>query len=82
MSIVVQTDRLRHEMERRGWDVTDLAREARLSHATVSTALAGHAITARSLSLIAEALSRVQPSEIIDNLIRFDPRDRDINWYS
>jgi lambda repressor-like predicted transcriptional regulator len=77
----VQTDRLRYEMTRRGWGATDLAREARLSHATVSTALAGHAITAKSLSLIAEALSRVPPSDVIDNLIHIDRRDHGINWY-
>jgi transcriptional regulator with XRE-family HTH domain len=72
MSIVVHPGRLRHEMVRRGWAATDLAREARLSNATVSAALAGRAVSEQSLALIAKALSRAAVVEIIDVLLARD----------
>ena len=61
--------RLRQEMVRRGWAASDLAREARLSQATISSALAGRAIAAQSVSLIARALLRTPVIEGIDSLI-------------
>jgi hypothetical protein len=72
VSAVVQPGRLRHEMTRRGWNASDLARESRLSQATVSAALAGKAIATTSLALIAAALSRVPPVDVIDSLILSD----------
>lgn len=69
MSVIVHAGRLRQEMARRGWAATDLARESRLSGATISAALSGRAISASSVSLIANALSRVPASEVIDSLI-------------
>ena len=79
MSVVVSTDRLRHEMARRGWDGSALARAARISAATVSTALAGRPISAKSLSLIAAALAAAPAVESIDVLLsdRDDGRDLD-----
>jgi transcriptional regulator with XRE-family HTH domain len=70
MSVVLHSERLRLEMARRGWDAVGLAREARISQATVSTALAGRPISAKSLSLIAQALLRVPASAVIDSLLR------------
>lgn len=72
MSVLVHAGRLRQEMTRRGWAATDLAREARLSPATVSAALGGKPIAASSVALIATALSRVPASSIIDSLIMVD----------
>jgi transcriptional regulator with XRE-family HTH domain len=69
MSYSVNAARLRYEMARRGWDAINLAREARLSPATVSTALAGKPVSAQSLSLIVEALSRTPANDLIDRLI-------------
>lgn len=43
-------------------------REARLNQATVSAALAGKPIAAKSLGLIASALLRIPAIEIIDSL--------------
>jgi lambda repressor-like predicted transcriptional regulator len=60
-------------MARRGWAACDLAREARLSEATVSTALAGRPIAARSVGLIAEALTRVPVLPALDSLLMADP---------
>jgi len=60
-------------MTRRGWAATDLAREARLSQATVSAALAGKAISATSLSLIAKALSRTPAIDLVDKLLAEPP---------
>jgi len=57
-------------MARRGWVSIDLAREARLSPATVSTALSGKPISARSLALMAAALMRAPTIDIIDSLCR------------
>ena len=56
-------------MARRGWAAIDLAREARLSPATISTALSGKPISARSLALIAAALLRAPVIDIIDSLV-------------
>lgn len=69
MSVVVRAARLRQEMARRGWDAVHLAREARLSPATISAALAGRPIAAQSLSLIADALSRAPVVATIDLLL-------------
>ena len=52
-------------MARRGLAAVDLAREAQLSPATISTALSGKRISARSLALIAAALLRAPVIEII-----------------
>ncbi|MGH7861521.1 MAG: hypothetical protein ACREOS_04705 [Candidatus Dormibacteraceae bacterium] len=72
MSVIVHAGRLRQEMARRGWAATDLARESRLSPATVSAALGGRAIAASSVGLIAQALSRVPANTVIDSLIMVD----------
>ena len=72
MSVVIHPGRLRQEMTRRGWAATDLARESRLSPATISTALAGKPIAARSLGLIAMALGRVPALGAVDALIVSD----------
>jgi hypothetical protein len=77
MSVMLQPGRLRHEMARRGWDAIDFAREARLSPATISAALAGRPISARSLGLMAQALIRVPGVDIIDSLI-VTKQDREV----
>ena len=69
MSYCVNPARLRYEMARRGWNAINLAREARLSPATVSTALAGKPVSAQSLSLMVEALTRTPANDLIDRLI-------------
>ncbi len=77
MSVVVHPGRLRQEMSRRGWAAADLAREARISQATVSAAVNGRPIAATSLGLIAQALSRVPANDVIDSLIM---SDRDVDF--
>ena len=72
MSVVVHPGRLRQELARRGWAARDLAPESRLSEATVSTALAGKPIVARSLTLIIEALVRVPALPVVDALLMID----------
>jgi len=69
VSVRIEADRLKDEMARRGWAAIDLAREARLSPATVSTALSGKPISARSLALIAAALLRAPVIGLIDSLV-------------
>jgi hypothetical protein len=75
MSVVVHPGRLRQEMARRGWAAVDLARESRLSQATVSTALSGRPIAEKSFALIARALSRAPVLDIADSLIMSESRD-------
>ncbi len=79
MSIVLQTARLHDEMARRGWAAADLARESRLSQATISTALAGKPIAEKSLSMIAAALLRTPTSDVIDSLIMRIPLDMELH---
>ena len=75
MGVVIHPGRLRLELARRGWSASDLAREAGISPPTISAALAGRPIAARSLGLIAECLQRVAPSPAVDGLI-LGERDR------
>jgi transcriptional regulator with XRE-family HTH domain len=75
MSVRLQPDRLRFEMARRGLSATELARVAKLSHPTVSAALAGRPISATSLQLIAAALARLPVVHMIDALLGNDDRD-------
>jgi lambda repressor-like predicted transcriptional regulator len=72
MSVIVHPGRLHFEMARRGWAAVDLAREARLSEATISTALAGRPIAEKSLALIAHALERTPANRVVDSLIMSD----------
>jgi len=72
MGVTVHPGRLRQEMARRGWAAADLAREARISPATVSSALDGRPIAVSSLALMAKALGRVPADRIIDSLIMAD----------
>jgi lambda repressor-like predicted transcriptional regulator len=79
MSVVVHPGRLRQELARRGWAARDLARESRLSEATISTALSGKAIAARSLALIVEALVRVPALPAVDALLMLDERGPELS---
>ncbi|MHB8438511.1 MAG: helix-turn-helix domain-containing protein [Acidimicrobiales bacterium] len=72
MSVAIHPGRLRYEMARRGWSAAQLARESKLSGATISAAIAGRPIAATSLVLIAQALSRVPPIDSIDSLLLGD----------
>jgi transcriptional regulator with XRE-family HTH domain len=69
MSVIVNAQHLRLEMVRRGWAASDLARESRLSPATISASLAGRPVAANTLAHIAKALSRAPVLDVIDRLI-------------
>jgi hypothetical protein len=62
-------------MALRGWDAVDLARASRLSAATVSIALSGKPISAKSVALIATAIMQNPANEVIDRLVRRDSQD-------
>ncbi len=79
MSILVHPARLHDEMARRGWAAADLARESKLSQATISAALAGKPIAEKSLSMIAAALLRTPASDVIDSLIMRIPLDVELD---
>lgn len=78
MSVAVHPGRLRQEMVRRGWAASDLARESRLSPATISSALAGRPVAAKSLGLMAQALLRVPVIGVVDSLIMTDHSGNDL----
>jgi transcriptional regulator with XRE-family HTH domain len=69
MSTLVNAQRLRWEMTRRGWLGVDLARQARISEATVSAALSGRSVSTSSVALIAKALSDAPIIEGVDDLL-------------
>ena len=58
LGIRVRTEVLRIELAARGWTSLDLAHAAGISPATVSAAIHGRRISARSLRRMAEALQR------------------------
>jgi transcriptional regulator with XRE-family HTH domain len=74
MGVVLHPGRLKLEMARRAWSATDLARESGISRPTISAALAGKAIAAKSVGLVARAFARVPAEPAIDALI-FGDRD-------
>lgn len=56
MNVNVNPERLRLELACRGWNGVDLARASGLSRPTVSGALAGRPLTAKSLAAMIRAL--------------------------
>jgi len=73
MSVAVRPGRLRYELARRALSATELARLSGLSPATITAALAGRAIAAKSLQRIASALGRVPTVDVIDALLLGGP---------
>ncbi|MGO8862074.1 MAG: helix-turn-helix domain-containing protein [Acidimicrobiales bacterium] len=69
MGISVDPHRLQLELARRCWSATDLAREAGISGPTVSAALSGRRISARSLALIARCIARIPAVSTVDQLL-------------
>jgi hypothetical protein len=65
----VDADRLRLELARRGWYECDLAVAAEISAATVTAALQGKAISARTLRKIALALTKAPVLDQLDALL-------------
>jgi transcriptional regulator with XRE-family HTH domain len=76
MNHAVNADALEREMMLRGWTGADLARESRLSAATVSAALAGRPIAVSSVLLIAQALMRCPMVAMVDFLLPENPPQR------
>lgn len=69
MSVAINGPLLRRELAVRGWTNSDLARAARISHATVSAACAGRPVSAVTVRLILEALVGAPPLQHADQLI-------------
>jgi transcriptional regulator with XRE-family HTH domain len=69
MTHAVDSKALKREMFLRGWTGVDLARESRLSAATVSAALAGKPIAVASVILIAQALMRCPMVAMVESLL-------------
>ena len=69
MGVAVNADQLRLELARRGWCNADLARQARVSNATVSAAVAGRPVSPTTLRLIVAALANTPPLAGVDALL-------------
>jgi transcriptional regulator with XRE-family HTH domain len=69
MSVVLSANRAQLEATRRGWSLTDLAREAGLSIPTVSAALNGRPVSVRTLRLIASAFAQAPVLQGADDLL-------------
>lgn len=69
VSVTVHPGRLRRELARRALSASELARLSGLSPPTITAALAGHPIAAKSLQRIASALGRVPTIDVIDALL-------------
>ena len=69
MSVALNCEALRRELARRGWNGNDLAHAARISHATVSAACAGHRVSPTTVRLIALALAEATPLRGVDGLL-------------
>lgn len=78
MGIVVDHQRLRWEIARRGWSAADLVRASGVSGPTISAALAGRPVAARSLGKIAEALGRAPALPVVEALLVPPPGETDL----
>jgi transcriptional regulator with XRE-family HTH domain len=72
VTVRVNRARLLHEMACRGWHATDLARQARLSDATVSHVMRGRPVSPHTLRKVAQALVRTEPVPGLDALVDFE----------
>jgi DNA-binding Xre family transcriptional regulator len=69
MGIILRTDTLIREIARRGWNLSDLARAAGISGATVTAARSGRAVSPESVRRIADALNATPPVTGVDLLL-------------
>ncbi len=76
MSVVLAAERLKLEIARRGWSYADLARAARVSPATITTATAGRPISPSTLRKIALAVSASAPVSGVDEILPAFPGGR------
>jgi lambda repressor-like predicted transcriptional regulator len=70
MGVVLRADTLLHEVARRGWNLSALARAAGISSATVTAACSGRPVSPESVHRIADALNATPPIVGIDGLLR------------
>ena len=66
--VLMDARTIRQECARRGWSQEELARQAGLSRPTVSVAVRGGLVSARTAERIRDAFKRVKPS--LDGLVR------------
>jgi excisionase family DNA binding protein len=77
MGVLLDAGRLNIEMARRGWSVTDLAREATLGEGTVRDALAGAAIGPMCAGLLLQALQRAPAAAVVSRVVPLNLRVAD-----
>ncbi len=69
MGVLINAQRLRHELELRGLTGADFARLAKISQASVSHALRGRQVSPRTVKKIAEALTTTKVLPVAEELI-------------
>jgi transcriptional regulator with XRE-family HTH domain len=69
VSVRLNAGRLRYELDRRAWTNAELATAAGVSNPTVTAALAGKAVSPRTLRLIARALAAAPALENVEVLL-------------
>lgn len=77
MSVQLDPRVLRYEAAIRGLNGRALARKAKVSDATVSTAFAGQSISITTATLIARALEMTPPDDGLRRLLSEGPSDSD-----
>jgi transcriptional regulator with XRE-family HTH domain len=69
MDILVNRDRLSHELARRGWTVAELAVRAGVSAPTVTAVMAGRLVRPSTVKRIALAISKAPVVDGIDQIL-------------
>jgi len=69
MGVVINRERLKLELARRGWNGAELAQAAGLSRPTISAIMMGRPVTSRSVTLIAKALTKASVVDGVDVLL-------------
>ena len=72
VTVRVKRGRLLREMACRGWHASDLAREARLSDATVSHLMQGRTVSPHTMRKVAQAFVRTSCVPGLDALLDVD----------
>jgi hypothetical protein len=69
MSVRVDVATMRQEMARRGWNQMALAKKAKISQGTVSSALLGYAIREQKAKAIYRAFEKNPPKTELETLL-------------
>jgi len=69
MGVVINRERLKLELARRGWNGTELAQAAGVSRPTISAIMTGRPVRSRTVTQIVKALTAAPVIEGVDELL-------------